>query len=336
MLEIVIDRTQAEIDAGLRRKALGRNSECVQGRKDKRLGFGVKRQDSPLLNKSTRQWLDKDPLRQRQFVRLTAALIASLIPRRQRHGYIRARPRVLRDVMGGLRRTGFGTRLRQRKCVVGRRKQRSRWLIGRLLVLERERGLRFYNAVVVIHPVIKAQRAPGLALRILDQFDVWRAVWNCGEIPDQVASQHTMHCRRTIAFDQQPPLLGPRRKRRTCFGRRGLDRAMVDDIEMYLAGGTDYQLTSYRYRNRRRRRRGFAWAQAQQHHRRPAGVNRRRNPGVDTEIRGRNNATPIESGCDALCPLTAGGKETCNHKNYYESAKRHRIAHRQARGRPAS
>src|SRR5215475_13900439 len=122
MLEIVIDRTQAEIDAGLRRKALGRNSECVQGRKDNRLGFGVKRQDSPLLNKSTRQRLDKDSLRQRQFVRLTAALVARFIPGRQRHGYIRARPRMLRNIMGGLRCTGFGTRLWQRKYVVGRRK----------------------------------------------------------------------------------------------------------------------------------------------------------------------------------------------------------------------
>ena len=49
---------------------------------------------------------------------------------------------------------------------------------GRWLVLERKGGLCFYDAVVVIHFVIKAQRTARLPLWIPDQFDIGCTIWN--------------------------------------------------------------------------------------------------------------------------------------------------------------
>src|SRR5262245_63811863 len=123
------------------------------------------------------------------------------------------------EVVRGLSGPGSGARLRQTERIVGCRKQRPRRLFGRLLVLEREGGFRFHHAVVVIYLVIKAKRATRLPFRILDQFDVWRAVGNCGEIPDQIGAKAAMYRRRTIALDQQPTLLVPSRKQRARLGR---------------------------------------------------------------------------------------------------------------------
>src|SRR4029450_8715830 len=145
--------------------------------------------------------------------------------------------------------------LRQTERIVGCRKQRPRRLVGRLLVLEREGGFRFHDAVVVIDLVIEAKRATRLPFRILDQFDVRRAVGNCSEIPDQIGAEDAMYGGRTAALDQQPTFLGPGRKRRARLGWRGLNRAVVRDVETDFAGGADDELTAH-WNGYRRRRRG--------------------------------------------------------------------------------
>src|SRR5262245_4744140 len=239
-------------------------------------------------------------------------------------------------VVRGLRRPGFGARLRQTEGIVGCRKQRPRRLFGHLLVLERECGFRFHNAVVVVHLVIKAERATRLPFRILDQFDVWRAVGNCSEIPDQIGAEDAVYRGRTIAFDQQPTFLGPGRKRRTRLGWRRLNRTVVCDVETYLAGGADHELTAHWHSYRWHRLRGFPWPQTHEHHRRPAGVTGRRDPGIDAEIGGRHHAAPIESRGDTFCALAAGGEETRDHHNDNERTECHWIAQREARSRPAS
>ena len=81
--------------------------------------------------------------------------------------------------------------------------------------------------------------------------------------------------------------------------------------------------------------RGVARAQARQHHRRTAGIDRRRHPGIDAEIRRRHHALPVEGGGDAFDALAAGGKEGRHHQDQRERAQRHRIAQRQLRLRPA-
>ena len=131
ILKIEIDRTQAEIDAGFLCEALRRDSERVKRGKHQRFCFGVERQDTPLLDERASQGLYENPLRQRQLLRLTTALIAGLIPRRQRHDRFGTGPRMLGKVMRGLRRTGAGARLRQGECVVRRGEQRTTGCVGR-------------------------------------------------------------------------------------------------------------------------------------------------------------------------------------------------------------
>src|SRR5262249_44895252 len=130
MFEIMVDRAQAEIDTGFRRKALWSNSERVESGEYQRFGFGVARQYAPLLNQGARQGLYENPLRQQYLVRLTAARIAGLIPSHERHDYLGAGPGVVREVVRSLRRARFGARVWQGERIVWRPKKRSWWFAG--------------------------------------------------------------------------------------------------------------------------------------------------------------------------------------------------------------
>ena len=79
VLEIVIDRAQAKIDAGLRRKSFRRDRQRIEGGKHQRFGFRVQRENASLLDQRARERLHKNTLGQLQFVRLTAALIAGFV-----------------------------------------------------------------------------------------------------------------------------------------------------------------------------------------------------------------------------------------------------------------
>ena len=145
-----------------------------------------------------------------------------------------------------------------------------------------------------------------------------------------------MHRGRAVAFDDEAGALRcrPAAARACSAGASSMPplRTMskctlpVARITSWLPAGT---ATGARVLRR------FARAQAGQHHRRPAGVDRRRDPGIDAEIRRRDHAVPVEGGGDALEPLAAGRKESRHHQNEHECAQRHRIAQRQPRRRPA-
>ena len=115
-----------------------------------------------------------------------------------------------------------------------------------------------------------------------------------------------------------------------------LDAALALDVEMHVAGRAHHELAAGRHRHRRALRlRRLTRPQARQHHRRAPGIDRRRDPGIDAEIRRRHHAVPIEGGGDAFDVFAAGAEETRDHQNEHQRAQRHRIAQRQPRRRPA-
>ena len=230
-----------------------------------------------------------------------------------------------------------GARLRQRERKFRRLEQRMRRLAGRhVVVLEREIGMRFDHAVVVVHLVVEPQRTARLPLRILDQLDRRRAVGDGGESPGQIAADDAVQRRRAVALDQRSgaPRCPPAKRRCASGGassrpplRTTSKRTLpVARITSWLPAGTATGA---------RRLRGLARAQARQHDRRAAGIDRRRDPGIDAEIGRRHHALPVEGGGDALDALAAGGKEARHRQNEHERAQRHRIAQRQPRRRPA-
>ena len=79
----------------------------------------------------------------------------------------------------------------------------------------------------------------------------------------------------------------------------------------------------------------FARMHAGKDDRRLAGISRRRDPGVDAEIRRQHDALPVERRGDALEVFAAGGNEGGDDGNENEAAQRVRIARCQTRRRPA-
>ena len=125
MIEVVIDRTQAQIDACLRRKAFRSDSERIERGEHCRLALGVEREVSALLDQGPCQRLDKDALRQLQLARLAAALIAGLVAGGERQHHIGAGPRMLGQIMRRLRGARACPLLRQDERIIGRAEQRA-------------------------------------------------------------------------------------------------------------------------------------------------------------------------------------------------------------------
>ena len=119
-----------------------------------------------------------------------------------------------------------------------------------------------------------------------------------------------------------------------CAGRFRLRQpAAGRHIEIDPAAGADDEHAAGRHRDRRARGlHRLAGPQALQDQRRPAGIGRRADPGVDTEIRRRDRALPVEGGGDALHAVAAGDEEGRDQQHQHERAQRHRIARR----RPAA
>ncbi len=126
LLEVVIDRAQAEIDAGVGRELLGRDGERVERGQHDRLLVGVERQDAALLDQRARQRLDEEALRQGEFMRLAAPFVAGFVMRDQRDGDLGAGPGVLGEIVDGLPAAAARARLRQREPHFGRLEQRMR------------------------------------------------------------------------------------------------------------------------------------------------------------------------------------------------------------------
>ena len=225
--ETVVDRAQAEIDGKLGREAFRRDGERIERGQHQRLGFGVERQDAALLDQRARDRLDENALRQLHVARLAAAFVAGLVARDQRHDDVGAGPGMLGEIARGLRRAAAGARLRQREREIGRLEQRVRRLVGRGLLLEREAGLGFDHAVVVVHLVVEPQRAARLPFGILDQLDGRRPVGNGGEIPGEIAAADAMHGGGAVGLDDQAVFLGARRQRTAGIRRRLLEAALA-------------------------------------------------------------------------------------------------------------
>ena len=142
------------------------------------------------------------------------------------------------------------------------------------------------------------------------QRDGRRAVGDRVEGPGQIAAETP----RKVA---EPSLLIVKRRSSVPAGSAAcasvgaaLEAALAHDVEVHLAGrsGPRAALPAGTATGARRLR-GLARAQPGKHDRRPAGIVRRRDPGVDAEIRRRHHALPVEGGGDALPALAAGGKE---------------------------
>ena len=96
-----------------------------------------------------------------------------------------------------------------------------------VVVLEREVGMRFDHAVVVIHLVVEPQRAARLPFRILDQFDGRRAVGDRGESPGEIGADNPVQSRRAVALDQKAALLAARRQSGVRVRRCVLETALA-------------------------------------------------------------------------------------------------------------
>ncbi len=117
------------------------------------------------------------------------------------------------------------------------------------------------------------------------------------------------------------------------------DAAGAGDIEAELAGRAHDQRRTDRHGDRpsilRRRGRHLAGMNAGQHDRRLAGIGRRRDPGVDAEIRRQRHAVPVERRRDPLPAFAAGGEERRDAGDQHQRAQRIRIAPGEARRRRA-
>ena len=174
-----------------------------------RLLVGVERENAALLDQRARQRLDEEALRQRQFERLAAALIAGLVMGDQRHHHLAAGPGMLGEIVDGLPGARAGARLRQVEAELRRAEQRMRRLarfLGVLIVGELEGGLGVDHAVVVVHLVVELERAARLRLGILGERDGRRAIGNGGEAPGQAAAD-ALHGGGAVALDDEAALL---------------------------------------------------------------------------------------------------------------------------------
>ena len=128
--------------------------------------------------------------------------------------------------------------------------------------------------------------------------------------------------------------LGARRQRALATAGVVLEAALGDDIEATLPvaritsslpAGTATGAAPAR----------FARAQARQDHRRTAGVDRRRDPGIDAEVRRHHHALPVEGGGDASDTLAAAARSVATTRMSVSARSAIRIAQRSFGLRPA-
>ena len=148
------DRTEPQIDAGVRGEFLRRQRQRVERGGDERAGVGVERQIAPLLDQRARQRLGEDAFGKPERDRFAGAFVASLVAGDKRHGHFGAGPRMIGEVLDGLPGAAFGARLRQHKRELGWTEQRASGLaFRRRLVLAGESGAGLDDPVIVLDPV---------------------------------------------------------------------------------------------------------------------------------------------------------------------------------------
>ena len=297
--------------------------------------IGVEREIAALLDQRARQRLGEDALGQAERERLALALVAALVMGDQRHRHFGAGPGMIGQILDGLADAVPGARLRQHQREIRRPVQRTRrgGLPPPASSLAREGRLRFGHAVIVFELVGQQQRAAVLLLGILGQRDGRRLVGNGVERPDQIVAGAAQR-RRAGRRDREAMLLGAGRRAGTS-SVAGVTPPVPATSRSTLPVERTISVESDRHRDRTfgLQRRGLAGMDARQHDRRPAGIGRRRHPGIDAEIRRQHHALPVERRRDPLPALAAGGKESRDAGDQHQRAQRIGIAPRKPRRR---
>ena len=312
--QLPVDRAQPEIDVGFRDEALRRDGQRIERDQHVVLGVGIEREIAALLDQRARQRLGERPLRQPHLVRrarpslLASSRATSVIVTSTPAQGCSDRSLVVWPVPARVRACGstsakFGASYSGRGGLA-RRPVRRLALEGRL---------RVDHAVVVLDLVVAAAAsreaaapAPwparwsaarsGMALKVQTTSSlppltvaVPAAVmvkW-CSSVPFGACGCASALRLRDAAFDAR------------CRVRTGRSRAPPASIPAGTVTGPLARACTV-----------LAGTQARQDQRRPAGVGRRRHPGVDPEIRRRHHAVPVERRGDALASVRRRRRRT--------------------------
>jgi len=116
-------------------------------------------------------------------------------------------------------------------------------------------------------------------------------------------------------------------------GRNFLEAAGDDDIQAAAGGAHDQGRTGGNGQRAGGRQRCRLLVGGRQDHRRLAGVERRRDPGVDADIGRRQHTVPVESSCEPQSALIARGKEGRDQHHHDQRAQRPGVVDGEARVR---
>ena len=311
---------------------LRRPGERVERGEDERLRVAVERKVSALLDKRARNRIGERPLRQPQIDRIGGAFVAAFVAGDERHRHLGAGPGMLVDVLGGAPDAAARARLRQRQRKFRRLVEIARRMtVGAAARHQLEDRLRADDAVVVLDLVGHLQ-AVRRRLRLAGERDGRRTIGDGGELPAKLAGG--THGGGAVAVDDEAALgraaIGHWLRGRLRLGEPAGGR----DVEIDLSAGADDQHAAGRHRDRSAGGlHRLARAQPLQDQRRLRGIGRRADPGIDTEIRGRDRALPVERRLHAAHAVAAGDKERGDHRHQHQRAQRHRVARRDPRHR---
>ena len=291
-----------------------------------------------MLDQRPRQGLGEQPLRQPHVERLALALIAGLVLRRQGQRHVGAGIGVFAEILHGLADAVAGARIRQHQRKLRRLEQRAR--LCSLAILRRflasflrrnpfqnpwphrrrggELGACFGDAVIVLELVGHLQRTAGLTFRILGQRNRRRTVGCGGEPPLRLAGRRA-DMRGAVAGDLEMALVGAL-GRLLARGDLG-DAAAHHDVDA-AAARANHQRAAGRNLQRPAIGRGRVLVGGRKNDRRLAGIDRRRYPGVDPHIGGRQHAVPVERRGNPHPALVTGRDIGRRHHHHDQRAQR--------------
>jgi hypothetical protein len=314
----------------IRHEQFGCNHQRFQRLTDLRTLIGIERESAALLDQRPRQGLGEETFGQAHIERLAASLVAGLILGRQRERDVGAGIGILAEVLDGLTDAVAGPDIRQHQRELRWIEQRPRLgSIGRFA--GRKLRVRFGDAVVVLDLVGQLQRTARLAFRILGERNGRGMVSQRAEAPLRLARRRA-DVRGAIAGDGVMSFAGA--LGRLLGGRSLRDPTAHNDVEGTAAGAHD-QLAAGRHRQWTRRRKRGLLVRCRQDDRRLSGIKRRRHPGIDPDIVGREYPVPVEGGRDANPSFVAGRDIGRDHQHNDQRAQRPGIVNRQPRRRQA-
>ena len=318
--------------SGLGREQFRRDHQRVERGVDLRILVGVERQRAALLDQRPRQRFGEQPLRQPHVEGLALALIAGLVLCYKRQRHVGAGVRVFAEILDGLADAVAGARVRQHQREFRRVEQRpGRGALRSVAWTSGETGLRFGDAVIVLQFVGHLQRTPRLTLGIFGQRNGRRAVGNGAEFPLRLAGGRT-DMRGAVGGDGEMLFVGAFGR---LLGRRRFSQPAADHHVEAAAAGAHDQRRAHRHRQRSGVRCGGILVGGGQDHRRLAGIDRRRHPGIDPHIGGRQHALPVEGGGDARGAFLTRGNEGRHHRHRDQRTQRPGVVDRQPRRRQA-